>query len=102
MAVVWSHPTFVTTRGVEPALRDRFQTADFISYTLTGEDVANFPNFPLHSVALKFYEDVDMWVLLMDANGLKSPWAWKVGDTIKVPRDVVRAERLAIAVAFQR
>ena len=84
---------FATARGQEAAVRTRFQSNDVVRYTLTGEDVKQWPNFPLQAVAQKFFGDPDLWPVLMDANALKAPWAWAQGDPVVVPRDYQDAIR---------
>ena len=84
---VFSHPLFSTDRGTEAGIRQRFQSSDFLSYTLSGDDVSRYPKFPLQAVALKFFGDPGWWVVLADANQVKGAWEWQVGDKVRIPRD---------------
>ena len=81
------HTLFKTNRGLEPSVRPRFESQRFIEYTLTGVDIKNWVTFPLITLAEKFYSDNSLWWIIQDANPIKKPWEYLVGDTIVIPLD---------------
>jgi len=83
----FQHTLFETNRGREPAIRPRFESQDFILYTVTGSDVKNWVTFPLVTIAEKFYNDNTLWWIIQDANPIKNPWEYVEGDRIVIPLD---------------
>ena len=81
------HTLFSTDRGLEPGIRLRFESQNFIEYTLTGFDIRNWVTFSLVVLAEKFYSDGSLWWIIQDANPIKNPWGYVEGDTIIIPLD---------------
>jgi len=84
----FKHLLFQTDRGVEPSIRPRFESQNFIEYTVTGSDVKNWVTFTLVTLAEKFYNDNTLWWVIQDANPIKNPWEYVEGDIIVIPLDV--------------
>ncbi|HAA58675.1 MAG TPA: hypothetical protein DCE42_28190 [Myxococcales bacterium] len=76
-----------TNRGLEPAIRPRFESDDPLEYKVTQADLMNWPNFLYHSLADTFYDDTGLWWIIADANPIRRAKDWSVGETIIIPKD---------------
>jgi hypothetical protein len=89
MPLPWT--LFATSRGQEPAIRPRFETQRSTLYELTGDDVETWPDLTLSRLSRKFYGSLGFEDVILDANPLKPPWEWVVGDQVVIPLDHLRA-----------
>ena len=82
---------FKTDRGMEPAVRPRFSSKKSTSYTLKAEDVLAWPGMPLAWLSRKFYGSIDFEDVIFDANPIKPPWEYQIGDVVIIPLDFRQA-----------
>lgn len=73
---------------------------EFIWYTITWEDVNEYPTRVLHNIARKLYRNANLWHLIYEVNPPIPPEDYVEGMRIKVP--VTTAFREARAVQSVR
>lgn len=85
--IKFSLPVIVDDSEARPGIRSRLKYKNSVEYVLTFEDVNTIPGFPLEYLAQRLYGTPSAWFVIADANPIRNPSDWFVGDTVIIPTD---------------